>query len=283
MIDKDLAKKLKEKYNPEGSQLRKGQLRMVEMLNFIDTVCKENGIVYWLSFGTLLGAVRHGDFIPWDDDADICMPLEDMLRFKHIMIHHNPSKEFILQCHETDHGYCRSQWVVLRDLKSEYIQDSNFHNRLKYRGLQVDIFPVELSLSHMTKKVTDYIQWKFVWQPVMSNKWRHILFRPFNNIIWNLLNNCIIPCCRIFAKNKDMHDTYCICYGVNIPYVTIGAKSDIYPLIRIKLADVYFNAPQNYDKYLKDIYGNYEKIPDSNNIETHNVEMVFYKECHPVT
>jgi len=68
---------LREKYNPDGSELRHAQLRMLEMLSFLDKVCTENKITYWIDDGTLLGAVRHGGFIPWDDDVDVAMPLDD--------------------------------------------------------------------------------------------------------------------------------------------------------------------------------------------------------------
>ena len=54
----------------------------LEMLKEIDAFCRENNIRYSLAFGTLLGAIRHKGFIPWDDDVDIMMPLPDMLRFK---------------------------------------------------------------------------------------------------------------------------------------------------------------------------------------------------------
>ncbi len=77
---------LKEKYNPEGSTLRKAQLRMLDMLKFIDSICKENDITYYLDCGNLLGAVRHQGFIPWDDDADIAMPLSDYRKFKKILL-----------------------------------------------------------------------------------------------------------------------------------------------------------------------------------------------------
>ena len=73
MIDKKLQQDLRERFSPEGSMLRKQQLRMLEILLYIDKVCKEHGIRYWLSSGTLLGAVRHGGFIPWDDDLDVEM------------------------------------------------------------------------------------------------------------------------------------------------------------------------------------------------------------------
>jgi lipopolysaccharide cholinephosphotransferase len=77
-----LSKELKERYNPEGSVLRKSQMRMLDMLVFIDKVCQENNLIYWIEGGTLLGAVRHDGFIPWDDDADLCMPYKDAEIFK---------------------------------------------------------------------------------------------------------------------------------------------------------------------------------------------------------
>ena len=77
---------LKAIYNPEGSTLRKAQLRMLEILGHVDRVCRENNITWWMDYGTLLGAVRHGGFIPWDDDTDICMPIEDYKRFVALQI-----------------------------------------------------------------------------------------------------------------------------------------------------------------------------------------------------
>ena len=77
MIDATIQQQLRERFNPEGSMLRKQQQRMLEILLHIDEVCTEHNIKYWLSSGTLLGAVRHGGFIPWDDDLDIEMLKED--------------------------------------------------------------------------------------------------------------------------------------------------------------------------------------------------------------
>ena len=54
----------------------------LEMLDEIDAFCRANNIRYSIAFGTLLGAVRHKGFIPWDDDVDIMMPLPDLMRFK---------------------------------------------------------------------------------------------------------------------------------------------------------------------------------------------------------
>lgn len=69
--------KLKEQYNPEGSKLRDYQLHLVKTLIEFDKFCKAHNIQYSLAFGTLLGAIRHKGFIPWDDDADLYMTREN--------------------------------------------------------------------------------------------------------------------------------------------------------------------------------------------------------------
>ncbi|HHD9048426.1 TPA: LicD family protein, partial [Streptococcus pneumoniae] len=68
---------LKNKYNYEGSELRKVQVRMIDMLSFLNDICKENNITYFIAFGTLLGAIRHGGFIPWDDNLYIYIYIND--------------------------------------------------------------------------------------------------------------------------------------------------------------------------------------------------------------
>lgn len=55
-------------------RLREAQLKMLTMLEVIDSICLKHNLDYWLDAGTLLGAVRHQGFIPWDDDVDIAMP-----------------------------------------------------------------------------------------------------------------------------------------------------------------------------------------------------------------
>lgn len=70
---KSVYAELKEKYNPEDSALRKWQIQELDCLRAFDTFCEEHNIKYTLAYGSLLGAVRHKGFIPWDDDMDIWM------------------------------------------------------------------------------------------------------------------------------------------------------------------------------------------------------------------
>ena len=83
-------------YNPEGSTLRKDQLEMLEVLKAFSEICNENGIQWWLCSGTLLGAARHGGFIPWDDDIDVSMLKKDYRKLLKIMKKLD-SKEYFYQ------------------------------------------------------------------------------------------------------------------------------------------------------------------------------------------
>ena len=122
--------------------LRQAQLVMTRMFKIIDYICREHHLRYWMCSGTLLGAVRHQGFIPWDDDLDICMIREDYDRFIQIAQQELPSDLF-LQTRETDPNY---DYLALpckiRDKKSLII--STGIEKKKYQmGLFIDIFPAD--------------------------------------------------------------------------------------------------------------------------------------------
>ena len=267
MIDIVEQNKLREIFNPDGSDLRKAQLRMVEILKFLDSVCKQYNITYWLDSGTLIGAARHGGFIPWDDDVDICMPLEDLKKFKKLMLNNKLSEEFVLQCHETDFYFLSSSsWCVLRDLKSEYIQDSNLHNARKYRGLQVDIFGVE-------KKSIDFFHYLCrVYQSKIINSLLYTNHKRFAYLTYLPFRYLIIPTIRllsIFSEKKY----YKMGYG--IPIRSKRYLETVYPISKISFEGYLFNAPNDSDKYLSKIYKNWKQVPELEKIKTHNVKFKF--------
>ena len=107
-----------EKY--KVSQLRKVQIKQLTILKEIDRICKKHNIDYWLDGGTLLGAVRHRGFIPWDDDIDIAMKASDIKQFETIAQKELPTWLF-LQNRQTD-PYCKEDITKIRDLNSLYLE-----------------------------------------------------------------------------------------------------------------------------------------------------------------
>ena len=119
--------------------LRACQLKQLGILEEIDRICRKHQIPYWLDGGSLLGAVRHGGFIPWDDDIDLAMRLEDLQRFIRIA----PSElrdGLFLQTPETDPS-SKEPIIKIRDLNSLYLESGDNMRGDYQKGLFVDIFP----------------------------------------------------------------------------------------------------------------------------------------------
>ncbi len=123
---------------PEGdTPLRSCQLVMLRILSIFDRVCAEAGLRYWLDSGTLLGAVRHGGFIPWDDDVDVKMPIDDYRRFLELGPELLPYDLF-LQTTATDPAH-PVPWAKIRD-RFSFMDDPG--GPFAYsQGIPIDIFP----------------------------------------------------------------------------------------------------------------------------------------------
>ena len=264
---------LRQRWNPDGSQLRRVQLRMLEMLKFIDQVCTDHGINYWLDSGTLLGAARHKGFIPWDDDTDICMPYEDMLKFKKVMLTQNPSSEFVLQCPETDpHIY--NNWVILRDLKSEGIhQDCKMHDLYKYKGLNVDIFPLTDRYFNIFCGISN-IYYKALIKAPLNGRPLFKLLAPLVPLHHRIFERVLAPIFRSISRLSPRREDYRMAYGCE--FTSRRRASEIWPLTRMEFEGTFFNVPRDTDAYLTSLYGDWRQIPAADKIQTHDYTVKFF-------
>ena len=128
---------LRKRFNPDGSLLRRQQLRMLELLEVIDVICRKHQIPYWLSSGTLIGAARHKGFIPWDDDLDIEMLRSDYLRLLKVLPQELPDN-LALQTNETDPNYIFI-YGKLRD-KDSHLEETNSYDRISIIPVSTLIF-----------------------------------------------------------------------------------------------------------------------------------------------
>ena len=110
-----------------------------EILDVIHQICTEHGLCYSLAYGTLIGAVRHSGFIPWDDDIDLVMPREDYEKLLSIWDDVAP-EEYILQNIRTDSDYTNS-FTKIRKNHTTFLQDDFEREKKYHKGIFVDIFP----------------------------------------------------------------------------------------------------------------------------------------------
>ena len=261
----ETSEELKAKYNPEGSLLRRVQLRMLDMLLYFDTVCKEQHISYRLDGGTLLGAVRHGGFIPWDDDLDVAIDSqEDYKRILQYLKNH-PHPQFVLQHKKTDKGF-NNIWFTIRDLKSEYIhldEETAKHDNLrKYRGLQIDVFPYEpkriRTLSLFCKKMMRF-----------NTKYLLLRHKILSNMLFGVQRNFIHPLFNIISSFFGNKNKYMISYGT--PFNNVFPRSIMKPYKSLTFEGHEFPVPADADKFLTIQYGNYMDLPPIDNRNHHNV------------
>lgn len=256
MIDAELQQSLRERFNPEGSMLRRQQLRMLDILLYVDKVCKEHNIRYWLSSGTLLGAVRHGGFIPWDDDLDIEMLREDYEKFLKVF---PENKDFALQTIYTDPNYFKG-FAKIRDLHSQ-ISEFELDKYYKYRGLYVDVFCLE----RIPRIVCRVYGGLYNLCGALNLKYKH---NRILRVLVKILQKIIlfsVPIVRpIFRPmTKELRHSY----GSGFPKPR--HMEDLFPLTQISFEGYSFPAPKSIENYLKIIYGDYMHLPELSDIKAH--------------
>lgn len=264
MIDPKVQQELRERFNPEGSMLRKHQMRMLEMLIEVDKICQKHNIKYWIEGGTLLGAVRHGGFIPWDDDLDIAVMHDEYKKMLDVLEKELP-ENMKVHTFKTDKAFS-SFFAKVRDLNSEIVEKG--YPEFKYNGIYIDIFPmrsINKYLSYFSAICEFKILHPFIVRENRETKFslssRIVAFRICKFIFWwlNIIN--------FFFFNKKIQYNW----GT---YFSMGCKKeDIFPIQRISFEGVEFNAPYNYDEVLKKAYGDYNKLPNINDIHPHLIEV----------
>ena len=168
----------------------------LEMACELDRVCRKNNINYVIYGGTLLGAVRHGGFIPWDDDMDIAMLREDYEKFKKHINELNPDICYF-QDHDTDPEYIWG-YAKLRRTGTKYVRAGQEH--LKYRnGVFIDIEPMDDVPDNLILQILMdadlFILRKILWSRVAVKNEKGI-----RKIVYSLLH--LIPVEYVFKRYK---------------------------------------------------------------------------------
>jgi len=230
----------------------------INLLNNLKKICKENEIIFWLDFGSLLGAVRNGKIIPWDDDIDVSMPIKDYKRFLKLAEKILPNDIF-LQTPKTDPGYNQC-FAKLRDCRSTFLEHHETGSEPYHHGIYIDIFPSVYypKMPYLFRKVLLYFTVRSRYNAAVHKK----------NILWNY---SIYSLCKFiwllfspFKDNKIGQTVEDNGYYYAIP------DTFLYPLKEIKFEDDLYPGPNKTHEYLSLMYGkNYITPPTTENRIAH--------------
>ena len=257
-------------YNPAGSVLRKAQLRMLEMLDVFDSICKKHKISYWLACGTLLGAKRHEGFIPWDDDLDVVILQRDSKKLLSVLKKELP-ENLRVQHRKTDKNYYQF-YMRIRDTKSR-IYKFRGPDDYELRGIFVDILFVEPVPSMKLKRVFDKLllsAFKLRRAKTILLKIRYILLVCLIPVV-NLLIMFLRFYYRLFSSSK----AYAYSYGYEPP---IHYNMEyFFPVGEIEFEGKKYNAPSDIDRYLADNFGpDFMTIPKAGDRIVHAKKIEFF-------
>ena len=255
------------KYNGEGTILRKAQLRMLDMMIAIDKILRAHHIDYWLEGGTLLGAIRHKGFIPWDDDVDITVRNEDFLKVRQLLIDELP-KQYIYQDTQLD-DFEWSGIPRVRDKKS-YCHMPLFR-QYKEQGVWVDIFQVEHIYSI---KLALFVGFFYARAFREIHHFGDVAYKnPIRRYVVKAIAYLIYPFClllvgfeRLLAKHNP---TGLFSFAFPIKSYKPRYLEDVFPLIEVEFEGHKFFAPHNYDRYLTLLYEDYMQVPPEDQRITH--------------
>ncbi len=261
------------KYNGNDTALRKAQLRLLEMLIEIDKICKKHNIPYWIDGGTTLGAIRHGGFIPWDDDIDIALLRKDYLKLVKILGQELP-ENLALQNHKNEkHFHMLYSRVVDKHSLADYGGDSApFRKHFKYQGLFLDIFYIDRGNLGLKRFVDFFYFISFRIIRKHNKRGNNKLMWLFSHFVW-IASRFFVFILRhlafLFPKDK-------LIYGFGIPYNWEFRKHEILPVKPIEFERKIVSGPCDTQAYLARCFGDYMEIPPKDQRPAHAKTIEIY-------
>lgn len=242
------------------------QRKILYIMQYIDSLCRKNGITYYIMGGTALGAVRHGGFIPWDDDLDIFMTPGEYARFKTVF-QSDKNSQFVIQEWRTTPDYL--EYAKVRMNGTTFIE-SVFKDRTDmHHGIYVDIMILhkapnrrftQRKLYFMSKYVVLYGLSQRNWQP--KSKAQKVALKTLRFLPNRFLSKW---CYKNIYQYDFLEENFRYCYWITKASFQQGLfdKSFFQNPVDIPFEDTRLLGSEKIEQYLTYRYGDYRKLPSA--------------------
>lgn len=247
----------------KDEEFRKMQLLELDMLVELDKVCRKHNIKYSMFGGTLLGAIRHKGFIPWDDDIDVNMPREDYEQLK--LLRSEFEDPYFLQYPGCDKEYFFS-YAKLRNSNTSGISSAFRYDEFN-QGIWIDIFPmdncllstIDTNAEIMNELILENSAWMRLNNPYLSKSEAERLSLYKNRNPLDVYEDID----RLSRQYEFLDTEFVTCATLTVysPLKMTYRKMDINKLINIDLYGYEFPIPKNYDVILRTTYNDYMQFP----------------------
>lgn len=262
------------------------QIELNLLLKF-KKLCEENNLHYLLYGGTLLGAIRHKGFIPWDDDVDVIMPRNDYKKFIELFKNNQDPTINLLSAHNAPDYYLLFAKLVDTRTTVDYFGVRKINNL----GVSMDIFPLD-GMPEGEEDSAKLLKWirlykRIMWGAIITAE-RRIPRKWYLKLPKELINFCY----RVIGYKKPMQMVEQLVRRYNIenskyvgsPVSSWGnkrvgkiKKEKFFNHIPVEFCGHQFNAPAGYDEFLTLFYGDYMQLPPEEKRRTHHLFSVYWK------
>lgn len=248
----------------DDKTLKKLHETLIELLDEFVRICKKHNLKYTLVAGSVLGAVRHSGFIPWDDDIDVGMLRSDYEKFIKIA-RSELNKKYYLDCFEYNQDYHLS-FAKIKKNKTVFDEEASHHMN-NHKGIFIDIFPIDNVYDNVKRSYINAALIKIIHQAVCVKKKIYSLKDCRHKImsgVFTIFSHCFLMKLekKICMSNKDNNSKYVACFLGVYPFKNeVNERSDFFPTKDMLFEKKKYSVLNNTDKYLSGIYGDYMKLP----------------------
>ncbi|MCI8550025.1 MAG: LicD family protein [Lachnospiraceae bacterium] len=262
----------------DEKMLRQVRLIQLEMLAEVDRICKKCGIKYNIIAGTLLGAVRHKGYIPWDDDADVALLREDYEKFRKVCRAELDKSRFYYQDYRNTKGYRWGYGKIRRKntlFLREYQEDMPYE-----QGIFIDVFPLDSVPDHYflrsLKNFECFCVRKILWSKVGRKEdrsfWKRQVYKLLNRIPEQMILSYYYKMEKR-ANKKKTRMVRILLYPT--PNREWGYYRDWYEnSTEFLFEGLILQGIRDYDSYLSFKFGDYGKLPPKKERVTHPVSAI---------